>query len=1560
MPTEAEPYVGPRFFKREDQAIFFGRSREANELLSLVISHSEVLLYAQSGAGKTSLINAKLEPLLEEEEFEVLPVARMRTGVAGWQQLPIANVYVFHTLVSWAGDSLPVEVLAGMTIPQFLKQREQAVAEEGFAKPPVAIFDQFEELFTLYPEHWKHRRNFFEQLRDALNSCAQLRVLFSMREDYIASIDPYARILPEGLRVRFHLENLRQDSALKAVTGPLTLGYARRFAPGVAGKLVENLMTVELETAIGATESIISEFVEPLQLQVVCQRLWRDLRPEEIEITSKHLETSANIEKALLSFYEESIKTVAQRTGVSEAALRTWFQNELITPAGTRGMVFRGHEETGGIPNAAVDELERLYLIQAEFRGGSRWYELTHDRFIDAIQTSRQKWLAARAGAEEVRRRLQHRAEQWQRTGRSKSALLDEGLLNEAERWLVSNQARELGFDENIPALVDASRATIEQDKLLAAKEKQRIDEQLASAKRLKRLVVGLGVACLFTFVLLIIAVANMYRADEAQRDAIEQRDKASDAHAALSFTAWKEGRIGRARDLLSDFETRGKTSDLRNWEWYYVRGLVDLSESSSLEIKHPNAITCLIPLAGGKTAHFVTATYNGEISLWEASTGKETPVADPVTSFTGVGISYEPDATRSVKITEIFPGAPAEKDGRLRVGDTILKIAKPDGSTVEVSSLSIEQLDEITVGPVGSKFQLEVRHADGSSESIELVRANFSIKERHSAPIFGLAASQDGRRLASIDADGWFSLWDLSELAHPKILQRVQLFPTSLLAFSPKGDYVVAAKGTSAKFIPLDNASSAKSIEAGTEIRALDFSSNDGELATGTFAAVAAEEPGALKLWDTESQGIVYSYHGNCSGLSFSRDAGNLAALINGSVMLFSKEILASSDQRPLQVKGDIPYRSAAIALNGQGSYVAAGGSDGVVRVWKASDGSSMTNLAGHRGPVFSVAFDESGQYLASVGRDRTLRIWNLRHRPPENARRVDLDGAFNLGIAYSSDGMFIATADPYSGDEIATTDSETGRKTKDTSGLISILDSVSGRRLRTIRGSIWRLAFARDIPLLPIPGVDGTIRIIDVRDESEFQVLRGHQGKVKQAVFSPDGTKLLSGGMDGTVLLWDIRAGSYEMLRDFGEQIRAVSISPNGDLAACAARDVVVLFNLKSRQVVGELKPVNNAYLANLEFSPDGALLVLGELDGRIRTWNMTNLKEERPFSGHTGPVWSLAFSPDGERLLTSGSDRKTFLWDVKSRRELLALEDAENIYGATFSADGSRVALTSGSQALLYDAAIFFRKQEGKWFYPVRAQYRTDLMQWQSAIRDLSEAIDHGQGDLALRRKRGEAYAQVGDLNRAIEDFEAALGDGLADPTARMLLCDALLARGAPGDRETYYKHLRMLIEHARQNGTPDEVNLAAWHVSLMPDLPPDIEVRAVIALLQDKAIAMQPQRYEFLSTYATLLYRAGDIAGARDAFKRAMSLFPRDSGPGGTPFDWVVLAMCCWQLNEEPLARKWLDETENYQKKVKEDPFFHDPSWLWSWDQIAQMNQLLSEAHHLLRSKDQTAK
>ncbi|MCB2056719.1 MAG: hypothetical protein KDE30_02215, partial [Novosphingobium sp.] len=60
------PYVGPVTFTYADRDRYFGREREARDLLSLVIAERLTLFYAQSGAGKSSLLNTRLIPALRE------------------------------------------------------------------------------------------------------------------------------------------------------------------------------------------------------------------------------------------------------------------------------------------------------------------------------------------------------------------------------------------------------------------------------------------------------------------------------------------------------------------------------------------------------------------------------------------------------------------------------------------------------------------------------------------------------------------------------------------------------------------------------------------------------------------------------------------------------------------------------------------------------------------------------------------------------------------------------------------------------------------------------------------------------------------------------------------------------------------------------------------------------------------------------------------------------------------------------------------------------------------------------------------------------------------------------------------------------------------------------------------------------------------------------------------------------------------------------------------------------------------------------------------------------
>src|SRR5215213_10807193 len=79
MPPDENPYVGPRPFESADARFFFGRDREVHDLVALIVSNPVVLLYAASGAGKSSLLNAAVIPrLARDQECETLPVARVR------------------------------------------------------------------------------------------------------------------------------------------------------------------------------------------------------------------------------------------------------------------------------------------------------------------------------------------------------------------------------------------------------------------------------------------------------------------------------------------------------------------------------------------------------------------------------------------------------------------------------------------------------------------------------------------------------------------------------------------------------------------------------------------------------------------------------------------------------------------------------------------------------------------------------------------------------------------------------------------------------------------------------------------------------------------------------------------------------------------------------------------------------------------------------------------------------------------------------------------------------------------------------------------------------------------------------------------------------------------------------------------------------------------------------------------------------------------------------------------------------------------------------------------
>ena len=396
--ADQKPYVGPRPFGRDEKDLFFGRDREARDLCSLVVAHPIVLLHADSGAGKSSLLNAGLIPLLEARGYEVLPPARVSGRIPdAIKTSEVNNIYAFNVLSSWAGPSVDPRDLVKVDIASFLAKRphRKDPADEPVLR--VALLDQFEELFTFAPERWQERAALIRQLAEALEGDPLLRIVLVMRREFVGQLETHAPLLPEDVRITpFALDQLEPEAAQEAIEGPLAR-TDKKIEPEASQRLVQELRTITVRGAGGEDVETIDPSIEPVGLQVACAKLWDDLPPDVHTITAAHIETYGDVDKALKRFYEDALDAAATRTGVSKDRLRLWVDRYLITPGGTRGMVYRGPESTGreewAIPNAAVDVLDEKHLIRAEARaGGERWYELTHDRFVGPIKDSNGVW----------------------------------------------------------------------------------------------------------------------------------------------------------------------------------------------------------------------------------------------------------------------------------------------------------------------------------------------------------------------------------------------------------------------------------------------------------------------------------------------------------------------------------------------------------------------------------------------------------------------------------------------------------------------------------------------------------------------------------------------------------------------------------------------------------------------------------------------------------------------------------------------------------------------------------------------------------------------------------------------------------------------------------------------------------------------------------------------------------------------------------------------------------------------------------------------------------------
>ena len=394
-----------------DRKTFFGRDRESRSLRSLVLAERLVVLFSKSGMGKTSLINAGLVQPLREMRYLPL-VVRLADRKRG----PLASLL---NGVRTAAQEAGLDIVVGdpSSVWSFFKTAEFWSARDDLLRP-VLIVDQFEELFTLHgPEL---RREFISELAALVRGRAaagrdlqaqakadttldreppDLKIVLSLREDFLADLEELAGAIPGILHKRFRLGPLSLDGAREAIVGPAALVDpafdSSRFS--YQEEVVDRIISFLARRRHGA-EIIGADSVEPVQLQLICNHLEELVHArqtagrtgERIEVSEADLGDEAQLQRVLEGFYDRTLAAIASPW--ERHHVRRLCEQRLISGSGRR--LTEDEEEIERkqrVSRARLQELVNSRLLRPEPRLGGIYYELSHDTLVEPIQRSRKK-----------------------------------------------------------------------------------------------------------------------------------------------------------------------------------------------------------------------------------------------------------------------------------------------------------------------------------------------------------------------------------------------------------------------------------------------------------------------------------------------------------------------------------------------------------------------------------------------------------------------------------------------------------------------------------------------------------------------------------------------------------------------------------------------------------------------------------------------------------------------------------------------------------------------------------------------------------------------------------------------------------------------------------------------------------------------------------------------------------------------------------------------------------------------------------------------------------------